>query len=205
MFLRILVGIALGVVATAALFFLMQALIRSDRSPFTEPPHGRIVDFVRVQQDTAVETRDRRPPPPPPVDEPPPDMPETQFDSTSTAMGVDIGAVDVSVNVQVGGTGGFSADGEYLPIVQVAPDYPRRALERGIEGYVLLEFTVNETGAVEDPVVIEAEPPGVFDRAAINAALRFKYRPRVVDGEPVRVSGVRNRITFEMEQEGRRR
>jgi periplasmic protein TonB len=63
---------------------------------------------------------------------------------------------------------------------------------------------VTETGAVENPIVIEAEPPGIFDRAAMNAAVRFKYRPRVIDGEPVRVHGVQNRIVFELAQDGRR-
>jgi periplasmic protein TonB len=204
MFVRFGIGLALGVVVTTALFFLMQALIASDRDPFTEPPKGRLLDFVRLQEDTRVEIRDRKPPPPPPVDEPPPDMPQPDFDSNAQTIGVDIGAVGIDRDVRIGGIGGFESDGEYLPIVRVAPDYPRRALERGIEGFVLLEFTVTETGSVEDPVVIEAEPPGIFDRAAISAALRFKYRPRVIDGEPVRVHGVQNRIIFEMAQEGRR-
>ena len=78
------------------------------------------------------------------------------------------------------------------------PASPRRAQTRGIEGYVLLEFVVTKTGAVRDPVVIEAKPPGIFDRSAINAALKFKYKPKVVNGEPIDVAGVRNRITFEL-------
>ena len=76
--------------------------------------------------------------------------------------------------------------------------YPRRAAARGIEGYVLLEFTVTKTGAVRDPRVLESKPPGIFDRAAMNASLKFKYKPKVVNGEPIEVSGVRNRITFEL-------
>ncbi len=92
-------------------------------------------------------------------------------------------------------------DGEYLPIVKVQPIYPRRAQERGIAGYVLMEFTVTETGAVADPVVIEADPPGYFERAAMRAVLKFKYKPKIVNGEPVRVAGVRNLITFELEDE----
>ena len=76
--------------------------------------------------------------------------------------------------------------------------YPRRAAARGIEGYVLLECTVTKTGAVRDPRVLESKPPGIFDRAAMNASLKFKYKPKVVNGEPIEVSGVRNRITFEL-------
>jgi protein TonB len=65
---------------------------------------------------------------------------------------------------------------------------------------VILEFIVTKTGAVADPVVIEAKPPGMFDRAAINAALKFKYKPKVVNGEPIDVAGVQNKITFELEK-----
>ena len=48
------------------------------------------------------------------------------------------------------------------------------------------------------PVVIDAKPPGIFNRAAINAALKYKYKPKVINGEPVDVPGVKTRITFEM-------
>ncbi|MDE0190262.1 MAG: energy transducer TonB [Gammaproteobacteria bacterium] len=90
---------------------------------------------------------------------------------------------------------------ETLPIVKVAPVYPDEAVREGIEGHVLLEFVVTESGAVRDPVVLEAEPPGVFDQAALDAVGKFKYKPKVVDGEPVEITGVRNRFTFEFSDE----
>lgn len=198
---RILVGIVLGFLMTVGLFLVMQALIQSDRSPFTDAPTGRIVDFVRLLDDTPIEIKQRKPPPPPPVDEPPPEMPRPQMESTDTNFGVDISGVDVGIGDVSIGTGGYSSDGEYLPIVKVKPIYPRRAQTRGIEGYVLLQFTVTKTGAVIDPVVIESEPPGIFDRAAKNAAVKFKYKPKVVDGEPIDVAGVLNRVTFELADE----
>jgi periplasmic protein TonB len=198
MILRYVIGVTLGAIATFTLFLLMQALIKSDRSPFDDGISGKIVDFVRLQEEQDVEVRVRKPKPPPPPDEPPPDMPDQTFDASDVSIGVDMGAVDVNVSMNVGGVGGFSSDGEYLPIVKVAPVYPRRAQTRGIEGFVLLEFVVTRTGAVRDPVVIEASPPGIFDRAAIQAALKFKYKPKVVNGEPMDVAGVRNLITFEL-------
>ena len=85
-----------------------------------------------------------------------------------------------------------------LPIVKVAPTYPDEAVREGIEGHVLLEFVVTESGAVRDPVVLEAEPPGVFDQAALDAVGKFKYKPKVVDGELVEITGVRNRFSFEI-------
>ena len=198
---RSVIGVGLGFVITVALFLVMQALIKSDKSPFTDAPTGRIVDFVRLIEDAQIEIKDRKPPPPPPVDEPPPDMPRPTMESSDTDIGVDIGHVDPGIGGIDIGAGGYSADGEYLPIVKVKPIYPRRAQTRGIEGYVLLEFTVTRSGAVADPVVVESDPPGIFDRAAVNAALKFKYKPKVVNGEPIDVAGVLHRITFELAEE----
>ena len=198
MLVRYIVGDVAGTVVTLGLFLLMQALIDSDKSALTEGPKIDITDFVRVDEDEDLEIKKRKPDPPPPPDEPPPDLPTPTFDSSDVSQGVDIGAVAVDVDLNVGGIGGFTQDGEYLPIVKVAPIYPRRAQTSGIEGYVVLEFTVTKTGAVRDPIVVEAKPPGIFDRAASNAALKFKYKPKVVNGEPIEVPGVRNRITFEL-------
>ena len=89
-----------------------------------------------------------------------------------------------------------SDDANYTPIYKKAAIYPRRALVRGIEGYVVLEFTVTRAGGVHDPKVIEANPPRIFDQAAIDAVRQFRYIPRVVNGEPVQVTGVTNRIAF---------
>ena len=196
---RYLIGVVAGAVVTFVLFLLMQALIKSDKSPFSDAAGGKILEFVRLQEDQELIIKQRKPKPPPPPDEPPPDMPKPEFDSSDVSTGIDIGAVEVNLDLNITGTGGFSSDGEYLPIVKVAPIYPRRAQTRGIEGYVLLEFIVTSTGAVRNPVVIEAKPPGIFDRAAVQAALKFKYKPKVVNGEPVEVAGVRNLIKFELE------
>ena len=89
--------------------------------------------------------------------------------------------------------------GDLLPMVKVAPIYPKRALARNLAGRVLLEFVVTETGAVRDPVVLAADPPGVFERAAIDAVGKFRYSPKVVEGKPVEVAGVRNLVVFEIE------
>ena len=197
MIVRYAIGVGLGFVVTFALFLIMQAVIANDEAKIDEGVKGKLLDMVRLTDDEEIQTKQRKPKPPPPPDEPPPDMPKPEFDSSDVSQGVDVGAVDVNVDLNVGG-GGFSSDGEYLPIVKVAPVYPRRAQTRGIEGYVILEFIVTRTGAVTNPVVVEAKPPGIFDRAAINAALKFKYKPKVVNGEAIDVAGVRNRITFEL-------
>jgi len=197
MLVRYSIGVGLGAVVTFLLFLIMQAVISNDEANIEEGVRGKLLDMVRLTDDEDVQLKNRKPKPPPPPDEPPPTMPKPQFDSSVDSQGVDMSQVDVNVDLNIGG-GGFSSDGEYLPIVKVAPVYPRRAQTRGIEGFVLLEFIVTRTGAVQNPVVIESKPPGIFDRAAVNAALKFKYKPKVVNGEPIDVAGVRNRITFEL-------
>ena len=194
---RYAIGVGLGALVTFALFFLMQAIIATDEANLDEGAKGKLLDFVRLQDDQEIETKQRKPKPPPPPDEPPPDMPKPDFEASDISQGVDIGAVSVDVSLSVEG-GGFSSDGEYLPIVKVNPQYPRRALTRGIEGYVILEYVVTKIGGVRDPVVIEAKPPGIFNRAAINAALKYKYKPKVVNGEAIDVAGVKTRIVFEL-------
>jgi protein TonB len=198
MIVRYAIGVSLGAIVTFLLFLIMQAVIQNDEANIDEGPTGKLLDMVRLTEDEDIQTKQRKPKPPPPPDEPPPDMPKPTFESSDVSTGVDVGAVDINVDLNVGG-GGFSSDGEYLPIVKVAPVYPRRAQTRGIEGYVILEFMVTKTGAVANPVVIEAKPPGIFDRAATNAARKFKYKPKVVNGAAIDVAGVRNKITFELE------
>jgi len=61
------------------------------------------------------------------------------------------------------------------PITRENPEYPKGALRRGVEGSVLLEFTVDGKGNVAAPRVIEATPPGVFDEAALGASSKWKY------------------------------
>jgi periplasmic protein TonB len=189
---------AMGALVTITLLWVMQYLIVTGVQAFTEERTFRFVDFVRVQRDERVETRDDLVERPPQPQAPPPMTPDRQLDDLDAgATAVAVSAPTVSHEVNLGREGFFS-DGEYMPIVQVAPRYPPRAAERGLEGYVILEFTVTREGTVRDPVVVDSSN-SMFDRAALDAVLRFRYRPRVIDGEPVEVPGVRFRITFNLE------
>ena len=192
-------AVAWGGAVTFGLLMLMRAVIANPEAALEEGVQGHIVELVQVLEDQDVLVEDRLPDPPPPPDEPPPDLPPPSVDN-SVSVGTAIGPVHVPRDVELRDSLGLS-DGEYLPILKVAPCYPRRALARGLEGHVLLEFLVTETGAVLDPVVIEANPPGIFDRCAIAAALKFKYKPKMVGGKPVPVEGVRNNIRFELQDE----
>ncbi|MEP1447523.1 MAG: energy transducer TonB [Paraglaciecola sp.] len=198
---RLVIAILLAAFVTLALFFLMQSLIQSGGSALTDAPRGSVLDFVRVKQEEVVQKKDRKPKKPPKPSEPPPDMAPPQMDAPSpesATSGMDFGA-DVAADVSLdGGLALESGDGEFLPIVRVAAVYPRRALQRGIEGYVDVEFTVSKLGSVINPKVIQASPEGIFEQAALDATLKYKYKPRVVNGEPMEVSGVEVRVKFEL-------
>jgi periplasmic protein TonB len=196
---RVTLSTFLGALITVSLLWVMHYLIATGVTAFTEERTFRFVDFVRVQRDERTELRDDRVERPPEPQAPPPMQPDRQMDSMDTVGGTAIAVSAPRVDHDVSlGRDGFFSDGEYMPIVQVAPQYPRRAAERGLEGFVLLEFVVTRQGTVRDPVVIESSS-AIFDRAAIDAVMRFRYRPRVIDGEPVEVPGVRFRITFQLE------
>ena len=198
---RLFLAMILAAVVTLGLFFLMQSLIQSGGSALTDAPKGSVLDFVRVKKEEAVQKKDRKPKKPPKPKEPPPDMAPPQMDAPSpenVTSGMDFGA-DVAADISLdGGLALESGDGEFLPIVRVSAVYPRRALQRGIEGYVDVEFTVSKLGSVINPKVTQASPAGIFDQAALDATLKYKYKPRVVNGEPMEVSGVEVRVKFEL-------
>ncbi|MCY3541419.1 MAG: energy transducer TonB [Gammaproteobacteria bacterium] len=201
MFTRYGIGLAAGAVVTVILLYIMQAVIAIDKNPLNEAPKIRIMDFVRLIEDVPIETKQREMEPPPPVEDLPPDPPKVVSDSTMGAEVVDwdFEAPDLGLNDLGGGT--WSQDGEYMPWFKPEPEYPTIALQRGIEGYVIVQFDVTEEGTVENPVVLEAKPPSMFDRSAIRAALKFKYKPKILNGQPVRVSGVKNIIYYELEEQ----
>jgi protein TonB len=197
---RALLGVGLGLLITFALYYLMSVLVAAGKDALTEAPAGRIVEFVRVPNPPQLRTEQPKPQKPqkPQVA---PETPQLQNESVKPQGNVvNIGSMAVDTSLAVDTGAGLSAsDGEYLPIVKVAPIYPRRAQSRGLEGWVLLRFTVTETGSVINPEVIDAEPSGIFDRAAMKAVERFKYKPRVVNGQAQVVRGVEHLITFELE------
>lgn len=198
---RYVFSIVVGVVVTLSLLFVMQLLIATGKAALTKPRDRAQLDFVRVRRNESLNVEDFTPDKPPPPPEVPPEAPPQEMDSVDPdAPSISIAPPTVAAETNIGGPGGMNiAEGDYLPIVRVAPVYPARALSRGLEGYVDMSFTVTTTGTVRDPVVIFSTS-SLFERAATRAVLKFKYKPRVVDGVPVDVPNVKTRITFKIEE-----
>ena len=198
---RLVIGLIMALAVTLSLFWLMQYLIETADRTLNDDGAGNLIDFVRVKRDESVKTRQLKPKKPPPPESAPPQPPTPQLDNLNpNAEKVAIRAVPVETDIEM--TGGFSlgvGEGDYLPIVKVAPIYPNRALTRGIEGSCVVQYTVTRQGTTRDPVVIEDQCTStLFHSASVNAALKFKYKPRIMDGEAVEVPGVRNLFTYEI-------
>jgi protein TonB len=194
-------SIVVGIAITLSLLFIMHLLIEHAEDAISKERTRHQLDFVRVKRNETLNVDDYTPEKPPPPPELPPEIPPQDMDSIDpNAPTINIAPPPMVADVVVGGPGGMNiAEGDYLPIVRVAPVYPARALSRGIEGYVDMSFTVTTAGTVRDPIVLFSTS-SLFERAATRAVLKFKYKPRVVDGVPVDVSGVKTRISFQIEE-----
>jgi protein TonB len=197
---RYAISIVLGVVVTLTLLFVMQLLIVTGKQALTDPRDRHKLEFVRVKKDETLNVEDAAPEKPPKPPETPPETPPQELDNIDPdAPTIDIPRPTVNADTNIGGPAGMNiAEGDYLPIVRVAPVYPARAQSRGLEGFVDLSFTVTAAGTVRDPIVLQSTST-LFERAAKRAVLKFKYKPRVVDGIPVDVPGVKTRISFRLE------
>ena len=198
--------VAIGV--TFGLFLFMYKLISLGGDNRTELEAISGIRFGPVEiPDEIVEKSRRKPPKPPPPKEPPP-PPRMQVSKTDQVVQempqMDIPQLDVPLT---GGAGMFignfeqvdqAAEGDIIPIVRINPIYPREAAINGTEGWVKLEFTITETGTVKSPKVIDSQPPRIFNREAIRAILKWKFKPRVVDGAAVERQATQT-IDFKLE------
>lgn len=204
---RLVVGIVLALLVNFGLFYLMEHMTNSKSVDKRDIEEVQILDFVRLKKEEAQpETKKRElPKKPPPPDEPPPPpepAPTEANKPDAPTPEMDIPAIDVPMNITGGPyLGDFSAapkaapapapsdapmlDNEVVPLVRIPPKYPRVASRRGIEGVVTVTFIITKDGRVRDPKVIKAEPASVFNDAALKAILKWKFKPKLVDGQAV--------------------
>lgn len=200
---RFLVTLALAVVISFGLFWLMQFLISSRSGVYEDVTRGRIVEFVRLKRDSDLETKKRELPEKLEKEEPPP-PPDIDLSSVPKPgqEALAIAAPDADFDLDLAGgpnLGGAPSDSDIIPLVRVMPQYPPQAMSRGIEGWVIVEFTISPAGTVKDPVVVDSHPSGIFNRAMLRAIRKWKYKPKIVDGVAVERPGVRVRQHFALE------
>ncbi len=197
--LRFPIATAAAVCVTFFLFWAMQALV-SVQGQLSDAVRSPSVDFIRLKRDTTPETKKREKPKREKPEQPPP-PPDISMSKASLKPGEGVGGIvpdiDPTGALDVTGAG---ADRDVVPLVRIEPDYPMRARQRGIEGWVLLEFTITKVGTIKDPKVLSSHPGTIFDRSALNAVRKWKYNPSIKNGAAVARSGVRVRLDFEMDR-----
>ena len=196
---RLIVASIFAAITTVILIVVMFKLVDKDWEEPSDKKQIKLSAFNEAPQEIETQYDTTKPDQPEEV-ESPPDVPEPEFDAPDVsvdAVNIARPTLDGNVNVAIGS---FSSDGEYLPIVRVEPIYPSRAASRGIEGWAVVEFTVTSNGSVRDPVVISSDPGNIWNRAVERAVLKWKFKPRVVDGTPVEVPGVQTKLTFNLQK-----
>lgn len=195
--LRFPIALAIGLFLNGLMFWTLYEL--TDVHFEIEAREATRIEFTRMRRDTQTETRreekvEREPPPTAP------DVPQLSLSSSSVETNM------VSLAPQIDTAGAMSglslsagADRDVVPLVRINPDYPQRALSRGIEGWVQVQFTISETGAVIDPIVVDASPKGIFDDAALKAISRWRYNPKIEGAVAVQRVGVQTIIRFTLE------
>jgi periplasmic protein TonB len=196
-------SLTFGAIVTAILIYAMQLMIQTNTTASVLPRQVWLPVPTHIIEPPP--PRVPRDPPQPPEPQPtPPDTPSL-VTTTPNRTVLNTGLIAPGLTPPGPGTslgdarpGVWIGSGELIALTQVQPVYPHSAEVRGLEGRVLVEFTVRADGSVRDPRIVESSDR-IFERSALAAAARFRYQPRVVDGVAVAVTGVRTEFFFQFE------
>jgi len=206
---RFSISLLAGLGVTLALFWLMQAMVMHRESGLKKTDNVQMVEFVRLKRETKPQVQEKKivNPPPPPEKRPPPPPMQTQHTQPMAAAQPNLAIPNLSVQLPSARFGGSALEGltagaaapspaapsaavgtgpistDVTPLVRIPPRYPMRAASRRIEGWVKVEFTITKTGEVSDAVVVESHPSSIFNREALAAVKRWKFKAKVVDGK----------------------
>jgi protein TonB len=195
--LRYPIGLAFGAVFMLVLYWVMWRLV-SVPIDAIELRQATRVEFTRMRQDSEVQKKQQekvQPDKPPPV----PEVPQLNFAKGSVENNVAQLTPVVDANSAMSKmkmTAG--SDRDIIPLVRINPDYPPRALSRGIQGWVIVQFTISATGTVKDPTVVDSSN-SIFNDAALKAISRWRYNPKVEEGVAVERVGVQTKLVFQLE------
>lgn len=200
-FFKLNTAVLLAALVTFLLFYFMQYLIE------TESDRPQVLNVIRIVDPTVPEfksellTNEVRPEPIAAEDMPIISEPSRSAD---LAAGPEIRIAQERLVLDSSPQGVIPmANNIMIPLIRTTANYPSRALARGIEGFVELSFTVDRFGNVADPIVLNAVPEGIFERAALQSIERWKYSPAMNNGMAVETHDVRQRIVFQIDPDSR--
>lgn len=196
---RLAGSIFIGGAATFSIFVLMHHLISNDDIfiPIVEPMTFISSVYEEKDERLNVVRKEIKPQPqvvtqPDRIAEP---LPKSEVMGTGFNDDTDLTVEPVSNSSKITG---FEQTADARPIVRIDPEYPPDASRDGIEGWVELSFSIDESGAVKGVSVIDSEPKRVFDRAAKRALQRWKYQPKREQGQTVVQEGLSVILEFKI-------
>ncbi|MFQ3243697.1 MAG: protein TonB [Arenicella sp.] len=193
---RVALPLVNSFIITAALFALMYSLIHMEEPELSLSSTLPVIKLSNIPEEEADIPIVKRVDPPIEV-EPAPLISKTVEIFDIGEIHTDFG--DYYQPAAIVGGPLVPVDNQLVIAIGFPPEYPNRALMRGIEGYAIVSFSVSAVGSVVAPYIVESEPSTVFDRSSLKAISKFKYKARMVNGRAVSTDGQRYMFTFKLD------
>ena len=180
-----------ALVVSTGIFALMEGMVNSEADFDRNGQNQAVIDFVRLKQDSDTQLKERQKKEPPKPKKPPvPQEAVAENNAAVKQLAIKMPQItpDLSLanknllgDAQIGM--GFG-DGDVIPLVRMPAQYPSKAKRRNIEGFVKARLEINAEGTVDSVEIIDSNPKGIFERSAIRALYKYKFKPKMVDGKP---------------------
>ena len=196
-------SVVIALAVTAALLLLMSGLIKS-HAEYIEPE-----EIVEVVPDFIKEIKVRQPVrpnlPQPPAAEPadikgPNVLPLSPKNTENIQIAkVELAEFNDSLPEAIGQPNLGAMDRSAMPMYRSQPAYPPIAAQKGLEGWVTLKYDVDQTGTVSNIIVVAAEPKRIFNDEAIKALKKWRFKPAMVNGQPMTTKDQTVTLEFNLE------
>ena len=187
---RLAIALLASVAVSLGLFWVMHQMVSGPGELKRIDRDAAVIDFVRLKQNSRTELKERHKTEPPKPKKP--QMPKESVSQQNVAMQqLPFTMPDVSPDLTLARSSmlgdavvgmGFG-DTDVIPLVRMNAVYPQRALRQKIEGFVTARLQINAEGLVEDVEIIDAQPKGVFEREAVRALYKYKFKPKMENGK----------------------
>lgn len=204
---RLILASPIALAVTLALFSLMAWMVDNGGKSIPKPTSTFSFTMVMAEQEQDVQRRQRSIPELPQVPQVPTQAPARSEQTAAMDVSSLNPLVDLNLSTAIEGVavnapqfGEFSVNQQVMPLYRVEPNYPAKALQRGVEGYVTLRFNIDELGKTRDIEVVDSNPKRYFEREAMLALRNWKYQPKIVDGKAVVQTGLTVRLEFKLQK-----
>ncbi|MFA0194542.1 energy transducer TonB [Vibrio artabrorum] len=202
---RLFLALPLAGALGLALFSFMAWMVDNGHQRSADNRETLSFNMVMVEQEQQVQRRQRVVPEKPEMPEPPPKAQASQSQVEVTPLNSMSSLPSLNLDTSIDGLAinaptfsDFGSNQQAMPLYRVEPRYPAKALKRGAEGYVMMSFTIDETGRPVNIQVTDANPRRMFEREAVRALKKWKYQPKVVDGKAIAQVGQTVKLEFKL-------